>query len=190
MRYFVTLEGREFEVDLRSDIPTVDGEPVDAALTRIPGTPMRHLLTDGRSHALVARPGEKGGWDIHLDGDRFEVEVVDERTRAIRAMTGKGAAAAGPRPIKAPMPGLVVRVDVEEGDTVTAGQTVVIIEAMKMENNLKADTDGVVSKVKVRAGEPVEKGAVLVELAAEAGSEAGAEAGDEPDARAEGSADG
>lgn len=167
MRYFVTVAGREFEVDLRSDVPTIDGEPVDATLARVPGTPVRHLLTDGRSHALVARPRGKGVWDIHLEGDRYEVEVVDERTRAIRAMTGQGAAARGPRPIKAPMPGLVVRVNVEAGSVVKAGQTVAIIEAMKMENDLKADSEGVVSKVRVEAGEPVEKGAVLVEFAAE-----------------------
>lgn len=167
MRYFVTVEGREFEVDLRSDEPTIDGEPIDATLARIPGTPVRHLLADSRSHALVARSMEDGVWDIYLDGDRYEVEVVDERTRAIRAMTGPAAVARGPRPIKAPMPGLVVRVDVEEGSAVKVGQTVAIMEAMKMENDLKADSNGVVSKVHVSAGEPVEKGAVLVEFAAE-----------------------
>ncbi|MFP4623421.1 MAG: acetyl-CoA carboxylase biotin carboxyl carrier protein subunit [Gemmatimonadota bacterium] len=167
MRYYVSIGGREFEVDLRTDVPTVDGEPVDARLTRIPGTPMRHLLTDGRSHGLVARSVETGRWDIHVNGTRFDVEVVDERTRAIRAMTGEGAAARGPRPIRAPMPGLVVRVEVQEGDTVRAGQTVAIVEAMKMENDLKADADGVVARVAVEAGEPVEKGAVLVELAPE-----------------------
>lgn len=166
MRYFVTVAGREFEVDLRSDVPTVDGAPLDASLTVVSGTPVRHLLVDRQSRALVARPGKKGVWDIHLNGDRYEVEVMDERTRAIRALTGQSAAATGPRPVRAPMPGLVVRVEAEEGDTVVAGQTVVIIEAMKMENDLKAEADGVVSKVNVQAGEPVEKGAVLVELTA------------------------
>jgi len=106
-------------------------------------------------------------WDIHMGGERFQAEVVDERTRAIRAMTGEVGAALGPRPIRAPMPGLMVRVDVEEGDTVVAGQTVAIIEAMKMENDLKAESDGVVSKILARPGDPVEKGATLVELAAE-----------------------
>lgn len=166
MRYFVTVAGREFEVDLRADVPAVDGEPVEATLARIPGTPMRHLLADGRSYALVARPMEKGVWDLRLGGDGYEVEVVDERTRAIRAMTGQGATARGPRPIKAPMPGLVVRVDVAEGDAVKAGQTVAIIEAMKMENDLKADTDAVVSRILVAPGEAVEKGSVLVEFEA------------------------
>lgn len=166
MRYFVTVEGREFEVDLTGDVPVVDDRPMDASLTVIPGTPVRHLLVDGRSRALVARPGGKGDWDIHLNGDRYEVGVVDERTRAIRAMIGQGAEARGPMPVRAPMPGLVVRVDVEEGDTVEAGQTVAIMEAMKMENDLKADSGAVVSRVLVAPGEPVEKGAVLVEFEA------------------------
>ena len=65
------------------------------------------------------------------------------------------------------MPGLVVRVDVEPGHRVEAGQGVVIIEAMKMENELKAEADGVVSRVLVEQGQAVEKGAVLVEFEAE-----------------------
>lgn len=166
MRYFVTVEGREFEVDLAGDVPVVDERPLDATLAVIPGTPVRHLLVDGRSRVLVARSGSKGAWDIHLNGDRYDVDVVDERTRAIRAMIGQGAESRGPSPIRAPMPGLVVRVNVEEGDAVAAGQTVAIIEAMKMENDLKADTDAVVSRVLVGPGEPVEKGTVLVELGA------------------------
>ncbi|NIP83726.1 MAG: biotin/lipoyl-binding protein [Gemmatimonadetes bacterium] len=172
MRYYVTVEGRTFEVDLTGTVPTVDGDPVEAELTRVPGTPTRHLLVDGRSYVFVAKRGAGDAWDIHLDGERFEVDVVDERTRAIRAMTGQESADRGPRPIRAPMPGLVVSVAVAEGDPVEAGQSVAIVEAMKMENDLKAESEGVVRRVAVEAGEPVEKGAVLVEL------DAGAEAGD------------
>ncbi len=173
MRYYVTLEDQTFEVDLTGDVPRVDGDEVDAELGQVPGTPTRLLLAAGRSHTLVARKGENGTWDLYLDGERFDADVVDERTRAIREMTGQSAAEAGPRPIRAPMPGLVVRVAVAVGERVEAGQSVAIVEAMKMENDLKAENDGVVAKVLVEAGEPVEKGAVLVELAAEP------EAGDE-----------
>jgi pyruvate carboxylase subunit B len=91
-------------------------------------------------------------------------EVVDERTRAIRALTGRSGAAAGPRPVRAPMPGLVVRVEVEAGQSVVAGQGVVIMEAMKMENELRAETGGVVARVHAVPGAAVEKGAVLVEF--------------------------
>lgn len=169
MRYYVTIGDRTLEVELSGERILVDGQEVDAELVTLPGTPIRHLLANGRSHALVAHPGEaRGTWDVQINGDRFAVEVVDERTRAIRAMTGAAAGPQGPKPVRAPMPGLVVRVDVEVGQEVKAGQGVVIIEAMKMENELKAEAAGVVSRVLVTAGQAVEKGAVLVEFEADA----------------------
>ena len=167
MRYYVTVEGRTFEVDLSGAVPEVDGEAVESELTRLPGTPTRHLLADGRSFPFVARRGEGGRWDFHLGGERLEVHVVDERTRAIREMTGQAGEDDGPRPIRAPMPGLVVSVAVAAGEAVEAGQSVAIIEAMKMENELRAEAAGVVKRVVVEPGEPVEKGAVLVEFEAE-----------------------
>ncbi len=175
MRYYVTMEGQEFEVDLTGDVPRVNGEAVAGDLARVPGTPTRLLLVDGRSHSLVARRGEGESWALYLDGEPFEADVVDERTRAIREMTGQTAADLGPRPIRAPMPGLVVSVAVEEGDRVEPGQSVAIVEAMKMENDLKAESEGVVAKVLVEPGEPVEKGAILVEFDAVDGGEAGDE---------------
>jgi pyruvate carboxylase subunit B len=168
MRYYVTLEDRTFEVDLTGDVPRVDGQDVDASISRVPGTPTRLLLVDGRSHTLVARRHETDGWDLYLDGERFNADVVDERTRAIREMTGQAEGDAGPKPVRAPMPGLVVRIHVAEGDRVDAGQSVAIVEAMKMENDLKAESAGVVARIRVAAGEAVDKGAVLVEFEAEA----------------------
>ena len=94
----------------------------------------------------------------------MEAEVVDERTRVIRTMTGNGTVLVGPRPVTAPMPGMVVRVEVTEGDTVSAGQGVVIVEAMKMENELRAEGPAVVGRVHVRDGEAVKKGQLLVDL--------------------------
>lgn len=163
MRYYVTIGDRTYEVDL-SESPQIDGEPVDAELVTVPGTPVRHLLADGRSMTVVARRGEQGGWELYLAGERFDADVVDERTRAIRAMTGKGGAAEGPRPVRAPMPGLVVGLLVEEGQAVAAGDGVAIVEAMKMENELKAEAPGVVSKILVEEGQAVDKGTVLVEF--------------------------
>jgi len=137
-------------------------------LHHVPGTLLRRLELNGESHRIVATAGEaRGRWELHLDGERVSLEVVDERTRAIRAMTARTGGSQGPKPVRAPMPGMVVRVEVEAGDRVKPGQGVVIIEAMKMENELKADGGGVVSRVLVGAGTAVEKGAVLVEFAAE-----------------------
>ena len=173
MRYYVTVEGRTVEVELAGETPLVDGAPVAAELSLVPGTPTRHLVIDGRSHLVVATSEGGGRWELHVDGERFEAEVVDERTRAIRAMTGQGPAVAGPKPVKAPMPGLVVRVQVAVGERVAKGASVVIIEAMKMENDLKAERAGVVARILVEPGEAVEKGAVLVEFEAEEGDVGG-----------------
>jgi biotin carboxyl carrier protein len=162
MRYYVTVDGETFEVDLSGEVPTVDGEPLAAELTRSPVTPTIHLLANGRAHALVATRVDRHGWNLHLDGERYEAVVVDERTRAIQAMTGQGQGPKGPKPVVAPMPGLVVRVAVSPGDRVEAGQSVVIMEAMKMENDLKAEGAGVVERVAAEPGQAVEKGAVLV----------------------------
>jgi pyruvate carboxylase subunit B len=166
MLYFVTVGGRTFQVELGPEGIVVDGASLDVDRASLEGTPVESLRIDGASHHVVARSIARGEWDIHLRGRRFNAEVVDERTRAIREMTGGIAAASGPKPIVAPMPGLVVRVEVAEGDEVQAGQGVVIVEAMKMENELKAQGAGVVSRVHVKEGQTVEKGQALVDLAA------------------------
>jgi biotin carboxyl carrier protein len=94
------------------------------------------------------------------------VLALDERTRAIRDLAAKSEVDSGPAPLKAPMPGLVVRIAVAVGDTVSAGQALVVVEAMKMENELRAASGGVVTAIRAIEGTAVEKGAVLVELAA------------------------
>jgi pyruvate carboxylase subunit B len=119
---------------------------------------------DNRPSTLVIEGNGRGQWTIGLRGERWEVEAVDERTRHIRSLTGAVAGDRGAAPLKAPMPGLVVRILAEPGQGVTRGAGVVVLEAMKMENELKAPADARVKAVRVRPGEPVEKGQVLVEF--------------------------
>ncbi|HMA20260.1 MAG TPA: acetyl-CoA carboxylase biotin carboxyl carrier protein subunit, partial [Gemmatimonadaceae bacterium] len=88
----------------------------------------------------------------------------DERTRAIRDITAASSKATGPAPVVAPMPGLIVRVTVAPGDAVQAGQGLVVMEAMKMENELRASAAGTVKAVHASPGKAVEKGTILVEL--------------------------
>ncbi|MGH7507160.1 MAG: acetyl-CoA carboxylase biotin carboxyl carrier protein subunit [Longimicrobiales bacterium] len=164
MRYNVKFGDRTIDVDLAGDAVTVAGRRVNAELHAIDGRAVRHLLIDGCSHTIIARPGDPGIWEIHIAGRRFDVEVLDERTRAIRAMTGNTQVARGPKPVRAPMPGMIVRLEVKPGETVKHGQGVAVIEAMKMENELKADGEGVVARVLVEAGQAVQKGAVLIEF--------------------------
>lgn len=162
MKYQVTLGGRSHEVELGPEGVRVDGEPVEVDLSTVPGTPVRTLLLDGRSHRLVAHRRARGRWTLHVGGRRLEAEVVDERTRQIREMTGTGGAEAGPRTVTAPMPGLVLQVEVKEGDEVEMGQGLVIVEAMKMENELRAETPGTVASVEAREGRTVNRNDLLV----------------------------
>jgi biotin carboxyl carrier protein len=164
--YHVTVGERTFVVDLGGGKPSVDGREVDADLEHVEGSPVRSLLLDGRSHRLAARRVGRESWVLHIRGRRIRAEVVDERTRVIREMAGAGSGPSGPSPIVAPMPGLVMRVGVEEGQTVRAGQGLVIVEAMKMENELSTAVDAVVTRIHVAEGQAVEKDQLLVELAA------------------------
>ena len=164
MKYIVTVAGRELEVEVDGDRVTVEGRAQTATLRPIPGTPMRQLVLEGQPTVLAMRSGGRGQWSLGIRGERWEVEVVDERTRHIRSLTGGAERARGPVVLRAPMPGLVVRVAARVGDQVAAGAGLVVLEAMKMENELKAPAPGVVGAVRVEAGQAVEKGQVLVEF--------------------------
>lgn len=165
MKYLVDINGERITVELEGAHATVDGARLDVSLTHVAGTPVRLVRVGEQVHRVVARRGaSRGLWQLDVDGTRVEAEALDERLRAIKDLTAASAVASGPAPLLAPMPGLVVRVAVSVGDTVSAGQGLVMIEAMKMENELRATAPGVVTAVRAKAGEAVNKGAVLVEL--------------------------
>ncbi len=164
MKYVVTVGGREIELDVEGDRVLVGGRLHTATLAPIPGTPLRHLMIDGRPMALAVADLGRGRWGLTVQGEHWEAEALDERTRHIRSLTNGAAHASGLGALRAPMPGLVVRVQVEPGQSVAQGAGVIVLEAMKMENELKAAGPGVVRSVLVGPGEPVEKGQVLVEF--------------------------
>lgn len=154
-------------VELGANGIEVDGVPVSAHLEEIDGTPIYLLTIGGTLHRLAVQRGEgRGRFSIWSDAHRFEVEALDERRRAIQEMAGGVSANLGPSPLVAPMPGLVVRVNVKPGDEVQAGQALVVMEAMKMENELRSPSSGRVESIRAHPGSAVEKGAVLVELSA------------------------
>jgi pyruvate carboxylase subunit B len=159
------VNGEPVAVEVEAGEIRVNGELVRAELTRVDGTPVWQLVLGTEVHRLAVVPGAgRGHYRVSTDGHRLDVEALDERTRAIRELTAKPGGASGPAPLVAPMPGLVVRVNVTVGDTVQPGQGLVVMEAMKMENELRASAAGTVTAVRVMAGSAVEKGAVLVEV--------------------------
>jgi len=165
MKYQVRVGSRVYDVLVDGGTVTVDAVAHQAELQSVPGTPLRQLRLDAAASVLVAEPGGHGVWVVESRGERFEVEVLDERTAHIRSLVGAGTSPAGPTTLKAPMPGLVVRVQVGPGDAVTAGQALVVLEAMKMENELKAAGPGVVAEVAIHPGQVVERGQVLIRFA-------------------------
>ncbi len=164
MRYYVTVCDTTFDVEIEENAVEVDGQPVEVTASQIVGTDVHSFLIGGESHRVVARPSGKGEWDLHLRGRRERVEVIDERTRNMREMSVPRDGALGPKSVRAPMPGLVVKVEVEEGDVVEAGTGLVIVEAMKMENELSAEARARVGTILVNDGQPVEKDQILIEM--------------------------
>ncbi|MFW6193856.1 MAG: acetyl-CoA carboxylase biotin carboxyl carrier protein subunit, partial [Gemmatimonadota bacterium] len=163
VRYYVTLDGETREVELTPEGVRVDGVEVEAEIATLPGTSLRHLRIGDRGWLLSAERAD-GGWAVRLGGRRVDVHVEDERTRSIRELAGAGGPGEGPRELRAPMPGLVVRVLAEPGHEVEAGDGLVVMEAMKMENELSARGAGTVSEVRVEEGQTVNRDDVLVTL--------------------------
>lgn len=164
MLYHVTIEGTTHAVDIEGGTVTLDGEAIDARLTPLAGPHVHGLRIGPRHRRLMALTAGREQVRVQLDGRTADVQVVDERTRVIREMSGASASAAQAASVRAPMPGLVIKVEVEEGQTIKRGQGVAIVEAMKMENELSAESDARVVRILVAPGETVEKGQILVEL--------------------------
>jgi biotin carboxyl carrier protein len=165
MKYVVIVNGTRLDVARDGDGIRVGDRAVRAHLADVDGTPVKILTIGDAVHRVVMQRGDgRGRYTIWVGGHRYEVEALDERASAIRDLSGEGTRAVGPAPLVAPMPGLIVRVNVQVGDVLQPGVPVVVMEAMKMENELRAQTAGVVSAVRVQPGAAVEKGAVLVEL--------------------------
>jgi len=167
VKYSVDVNGARHDVRVDEHHASMElDESTIATLDASDGTPIRVMRIGDRVIRVAYRRGEsRGSYVFDIDGYRYAVEALDERTRTIRDMTARSAAAAGPAPLKAPMPGLVVRIHVAVGDTVQAGQGLVVMEAMKMENELRTTAAGTVKAIHVTPGTAVEKGTPLIELA-------------------------
>ena len=166
VKYVVEVNGQRKTVSIEPAGASYEGDPpAHAELSVVEDSPLRMLKLDTRVFRVVAEKREgRGRYTLWIDGYRFEVEALDERTRSIRDLSAANAAPTGPTPVLAPMPGLIVRVNVSAGDAVEAGQGVVVMEAMKMENELRATSAGRVTSVEVVPGTAVEKGMLLVAL--------------------------
>ncbi len=162
MKYQAQVGDTTYEIIIEDDgVILVDGEPVRADLLQVGPLGLYSLLIDNQSSEIVVDEASFG-YHVMLGGRLFDVKVADERQLRLANRDGSLAAPSGEFSIKAPIPGLVVRVLVQEGNEIEADQPLMILEAMKMENEIRAPREGVVKHVRVKAGESIEQGAELI----------------------------
>ncbi len=162
MKYYVLVDDEEFEVEISSDGSVyLDGHPVQVNMVRIPGQNVYSLLLNHHSYEIAVEE-ERQGYTILVQGNQFHVRVEDERQRRLMSGRNQLAPPSGDTQVTAPIPGRIIKVEVAEGDEVQVGQPLLILEAMKMENEVRAHRAGRIRSVHVSPGDSVEQGAVLL----------------------------
>jgi len=163
MIYDATVDGRNVRAEVRAGADgrytvRLDGRPVEVDV-REAGPHAMSLIVDGRAHEVMIERRE-GGYRVVQRGQVLDVALVE----GARGAAAPRRPAGGPARVQAPMPGKLVRVLVSAGQEVGAGQGLVVMEAMKMENEIRAPRAGRVKEAPVREGQAVEMGALLVLL--------------------------
>jgi len=165
-RYIVTIGYEEFDINLfRNENGyrvEYNGEEFDVSVNKL--TSKKFLFKINEKSSEVDITSENGLLDIFLEGQEMRARVESYELAELRKRAG--AALEGPedKTIRAPMPGLVLKADINPGDNIKKGAPLVIIEAMKMENIIKSPYDGRVREIHVAAGQAVDKNDKLVEL--------------------------
>ena len=163
MKYSVTIGEKKYEVGIDSDngYVTVNGRPMAVDMRSINGGKLQSLLADNRNFEFELERSN-GGFNLWHGSRQITAEVTDEKTERLRKLMGGVEGAKKQMVLKASMPGMVLKVEVEPGRTVKKGDSLVIVEAMKMENEIKANGPGVVKEIKVIKGQAIEKNQVLI----------------------------
>ena len=158
----VTAAGHTFIIRTDGDRVSIDGDDVIVSLVKV-GAHHYSLLIDSVSYDLVAK-SDGASTLVSIDGTPLVVRTSDTRSRLLEEFGPGANAQMSVQSMHAPMPGLVLHINVQEGDTVTTGQGMLVLEAMKMENELRAPADSVVRRIHIREGEAVAKDELLIDL--------------------------
>jgi biotin carboxyl carrier protein len=164
MKYIAEVDGLEFPVEIIDEHHVRFGDEIlEVDLSAVSGEPLYSLLINGESFEGYVYPDE-AVWQVHLLGQFYQIRVEDEREKRLR-LAGESADRPGAEFIlKSPMPGLVIAVEVEENQPVQKGQVLIILESMKMQNELRAPHAGTVTRLRVKAGESVQQKQILLNL--------------------------
>lgn len=164
MKYLATISGQTFEIEINDEGQILaDNKLLAVDFQSVADQPVYSLLLDGESFEANVSSTEEH-IEVLLRGHLFVVTVEDERQRRLRESTAGKPVQEGEYSLTAPMPGLVVAVPVEEGQAVEQGQNLVILESMKMQNELKAPRAGTVGRIRVGTGDNVEQNQILLNL--------------------------
>jgi biotin carboxyl carrier protein len=164
MRYVTTIGEREFLVEILDERHVLlDGQPFEVDFEQIVDQPIYSMLLDGRSYEAYVYPAEKE-WQVLLYGRSYPALVEQEMERRLRMASRGGVSEKAEYHLKSPMPGLVIGVPVEDGQTVKKGDVLVVLESMKMQNELKAPRAGLVTRLRVKAGDSVEQHQTMLTL--------------------------
>lgn len=163
--YKADVDSNSFEVTSEDESLSVNGDLLDWDIVKI-SDGYFHILLDRKSYkaeVLIADIGTKS-FSFKINGKIYSVKLKDKFDLLLEKLGMNNAVAGKVNSIKAPMPGLIIDLRVKEGDIVKTGDPLLILEAMKMENIIKASGDSVVKSVKVKKGDSVEKNQVLIEF--------------------------
>jgi len=161
--YYVTINGKELTVRLGEDgMIILDGRNDGHEVKRISPAEFS-VMVGGRQVKVVASP-DAGGYDVIAGDLRGHVTVESERERLLRRYERSTTGSSARLEVHAPMPAMVVKLEVNVGDEVRAGQPLLVLEAMKMENEILSHAPGRVKAIYATAGKPVEKGELLLLL--------------------------
>jgi len=159
--YYVTVNGKELTVHLGTDgVVSLEGREHAHEVKRVSHTEFS-VLAGGKQVKVVAAPGDNG-FDVIAGDFRGAVTVESERDRLLRRYARSTTASHTRLELHAPMPAMVVKVEVSVGEEVRAGQPLIVLEAMKMENEICASGTGCVKSIYAVPGKPVEKGELLL----------------------------
>jgi len=164
MKYIATIDEATYEIEITPDgAITLNGDPIAADLLRVDPLGLYSLVMNHHSCEVVVEEQQQG-YRVTLGSNTFSVNVADERQVRMESSRADISAAGGDLPITAPIPGLVVRILVEEGQAVALGDPLVLLEAMKMENELRAPREGIVRDIAIEVGKSVEGNAQMMVL--------------------------
>ena len=160
-----SVNGRSFEVEKDDQQMTINGKMLNWDISRV-GDGCFHILHNNKSYRAEVTKSDPSSKTItvRINNRLYTVSLKDKFDLLLEKMGMSGTTAGKINQIKAPMPGLIIDLKIKDGDTVAAGDPLLILEAMKMENIIKSSASATVKSVKVKKGDSVEKGQILIEF--------------------------